>query len=212
MCNRFLCAAALVMACSVASNAGLIGSEYEGTVTTSAADLLVTPAGANSYTDLSDPLTFCVSGQSQSGCGLSGSVFFSDVDSTEADITFEFSGSASATAGDTFTVDLGDFLTPDGSQVVGIDPTTDSLIDGTFQLASFNGSDAVFTGTVGGDGSISAGQATALVFDDGFRPAPEPDSVLLVGFGTAGLLLAMRRRHLKSYSETQVPVRPNAGL
>ena len=174
--------------------AGLVGSAYEAAVVTADSDWSISPAGANSYTDVTDPLTFCVSGQGQSGCGLFGLVSFSDVDETDADITFEFSGSVSATPGDTFTVDLGDIVTPDGLLIASIDPSSSSsLTDGTFQLSSFNGSDAIFTGTAGSDGSLIAGDGRAVVFDDAVAPTPEPASILLSGCGLVALALSRRR-------------------
>jgi hypothetical protein len=177
--------------------AGLVGSSYDGTVATTESDWSVSPGGVNAYTDVSNPFHFCVSGPGESGCGLSGMVSFSDVDDTDADITFEFSGIVAAAAGDTFTVDLGNFVTPDGSTVTGLDPSSSSsLASGTFQLSSFNGSDAIFTGTVGADGSINAGGGQSVVFGDGFQPAPEPASILLSVCGLAALALAGRRRRM----------------
>jgi hypothetical protein len=172
--------------------AGLVGSAYDGTLATPDSGVSISPAGTNAYTDVTDPLSFCVSGTGAEGCGLSGLVSLSDVDADEADITFEFSGSVSAPAGDTFTVDLGDFVSPTGTVIASLDPTTNSLADGTFQLTSFNGSDAIFTGTVGTDGSLSAGAGQAVVFHDSV--VPEPASIFLSGCGLMALALGARRR------------------
>lgn len=192
---RFLClAAALSMTFTYSSIASLIGSTYDGTLATSDSDLSVSPAATNSYTDLTNPLTFCVGGLGESTCGLSGAVSFTDVDATDANITFELAGSVSAVAGDTFTVDLGNFATPDGSSISGIDQSSVSLTDGTFQLTSFNGIDAIFTGTVGPDGFFTAGAGQDVVFKDALNPAPEPASILLSVCGLAAVAVAARRR------------------
>lgn len=183
---------AVSVALAFSCHASLIGSSYVGTVSTSASDLSVSPAGANSYTDLTNPLTFCVNSQSESGCALSGSFFFTDVDATHADLTFDFSGSVSAAAGDTFTIDLGDVVALDGTQIGGIDQTASSLADGTFQLTSFDGADALFTGAIGSDGSLSAGAGQAIVFGD-ILATPEPASVLLSAGGLPALILLTRR-------------------
>jgi hypothetical protein len=185
-------ATALSVAFVSSSMAGLVGSAYDGTLATPDTDWSVSPTGTNAYTDVTEPLSFCASGTGTAGCGLSGEVSFSDVDADESDITFEFSGSVSAAAGDTFTVDLGDFVSPTGTVIASLDPTANSLTDGAFQLTSFNGSDAIFTGTVGADGSLSAGAGQAIVFHDAL--VPEPASILLSGFGLAALALAARRR------------------
>jgi hypothetical protein len=187
-------ATALSMAFISSSMAGLVGSAYDGTLATPDTDWSVSPAGTNAYSDVTDPLSFCVSGTGATSCGLSGLVSFSDVDADESDITFEFSGSVSAAAGDTFTVDLGDFVSPGGTVIASLDPTSNSLTDGTFQLESFNGSDAIFTGTVGADGSLRAGAGQAVVFHDAV--VPEPASIFLSGCGLLSVALGARRRRL----------------
>ncbi len=190
--------------------ASLIGSTYAGTVATSASDLSVTAAGDNSYTDLTNPFAFCVTGQGQSGCGLSGIVTFSNVGATESDITFQFSGSVTANSGDTFTVNLGDFVTLDGSVVSGVDPASpSSLGSGSFQLTSFDGADAIFTGTVGADGSLAAVNGQAIVFDDALinPTTPEPASALLAGCGLAALAVASFRKRASATASAACKVK-----
>ncbi len=181
-------ATAMLAVCSYGyAEAGLVGSTYDGTLASSS--LVVSQAGTNPYTDgTANALSFCVNAQGGAGCGLQGVVSFTNPDANESDIVFTFSGNADGGAGDTFTVDLSNFITLDGSAIASVDQT---LSGGSFLLTGFADGDASFTGTLGADGTVGAQSVT---FGDALVFSPEPGSIALAFGGLAGVILAARRR------------------
>ncbi|MBZ5575502.1 MAG: hypothetical protein LAP40_02950 [Acidobacteriia bacterium] len=171
-------AGALALAFASTAMADLVGSTYtEATSVTGLTQI----TGSNGF--CVGPPTACASGS-----GLSGTFAFQDITPTLSTITFTFFGSTFLTSG-SFDIDLGNFVTPDGDTIAGVTHASGNLVMGNFSNVSWNGTDAIFTGTptfiydaIGG---------SKVVFDVAMNPAvPEPSSAPVVGVGLVGLALA----------------------
>ena len=148
---------------------------------------LIAPAGSN----------FCVGPPTScTGGGMFASFSFSNVSPTEDQITFNFTGSSDGFLTGNFTIDLNDFVSADGSTITGITHDSGNLSRGDFSNVSWNGTDAIFTGTpAAGVGQYNAVGGAKVVFDIAETAAtPEPASLLLSGRGLAALAIAGVRR------------------
>jgi len=168
------------------AEANLQGATYDYNIS---GTTLTSGAGSGTATDPVNP-AFCVGPNSDdcSTSGLFGSFLFGDSGPTAATITFSFFGGTSNNAAP-FTIDLSNFVTTDGAQIIGVSYASGGLANGTF-TGSWNGTDAIFNGSTAdfytADGTI--------VFDVSLTPAPEPVSIALLGVGLVGLYATRRQR------------------
>jgi hypothetical protein len=155
-------AAALSLALTSASVAGLTGSQY--TVSTSVTgSVSINPTGAGTYTAPAGP-SFCI-GPNADNCtssGLSGSVSF-----TDNQLSFFFTGSSNPASG-TFVVNLTNFSVP----ILGVTYVSGGLNSGSFALTSSNSSSMVFTGTTNGNGFNFNGIGGVNIIFNVATPAP----------------------------------------
>jgi len=164
-----------------------------------------TLGGPTVQTDPANP-GFCVGSSfigpdCAAGSGVSGSFSFAKVSPTLDTITYTFFGSTIGAGPGTFDVDLGDFTTLDGEKVVAVTCASGNFIGGggDFSNVTFNGTDAVFTGSTVSDFNALGG--TNVVFDV-TTAVPEPAPLFLIGLGLVSTGLA--RRHIaRSHKETR---------
>jgi hypothetical protein len=136
---------------------------------------------------LPDP-TFCIdpSGDNCASSGLTGGISIADTFLNTSQITFSFTG----TENEDFTLYLAILDPP----LTSASYDSGALNVGTFELAALTGSVLTFTGTPGGISNAVGGGSVVFdvtAIDD--TEAPEPASMLLVGFGLAGLTIAAMR-------------------
>jgi len=122
---------------------------------------------------------------------MAGSVGFGQTSPGNDTITFSFSGGTLSTTG-TFTIDLGNFKTVDGEVIKGVSYSSGNLAAGDFSQVSFNGTDALFTGT--SNGVFIAIGGASVVFDVTTTPGAVPEPATLALLGLAGLGFAGRRK------------------
>lgn len=161
-------AAALAVVLAPTSMAAIQGSTYHFS-TSQTGTTTITSSAAGTYTDPTGG-TFCV-GPNADNCaasGMFGSYTFADTTATTATITFHFSGSTNAATG-SFSIDLGNFVLPGGGHITGVTYGSGNLAGGSFTSVSWNGTDAVFTGTPNGIYNAVGGQN--VVFNVTMAPA-----------------------------------------
>jgi hypothetical protein len=193
-------AAALAVVFASTSMADIVGSTYNFSAS-STGTTTITSSGAGSYTDPTGA-GFCV-GPNSDNCtssGMFGFYLFSQVSSTEDRIDFVFSGGTDNADG-TFSIDLGNFVTLDGETITGVTYDSGNLaFDGDFSKVTWDGTDAIFTGTAGTSGYDAFGRSQVF-FDVAVTPAastPEPSSVLLFGTLITGLIIGLKKTRLVS--------------
>ena len=129
-----------------------------------------------------------------SGSGVSGSFAFADVTPVLSTMTFTFFGSTTGAAAGTFVLDLGNFVTTDGSTIANVSYSSGNLFSGDFTSVSWDGTNALFTGTATNGFNAIGGRS--VVFNVEMVPAevPEPATLTLAGMALAGFAIAARRR------------------
>ena len=109
-------------------------------------------------------------------------------------MTFTFFGSTTGAAVGTFVLDLGNFVTTDGSTIANVSYSSGNLASGNFTSVSWDGTNALFTGTATNGFNAIGGRS--VVFNVEMVPAevPEPATLTLTGMALAGFAIAARRR------------------
>jgi hypothetical protein len=177
-------AAALSFAFGPVANATIVGSTYDFTTSVTGNTQISPLGGPTLHTDPANP-GFCVGPPVAcgAGSGVSGSFSFTTVSPTLDRITFTYFGSTAGAGPGSFTIDLGNFVTKDGEAITGVTLFSGSLPGATTSV-TFNGTDARFTETTGGDYDAIGG--TTVAFNVTTRAVPGP----IVGGGIPGLLAA----------------------
>jgi hypothetical protein len=182
--------AALAVIFASTSMANIVGSTYNFSGSTTGATSISAVSG--SYTDPANA-GFCVGPPLAcgSGAGLSGGYSYAQVTPTLDTITFSFFGSTAGSTG-TFSIDLGNFHTLDGSMITGVTYASGN-IGGGFTNVNWNGTDARFTS---GNGDFNAIGGAHVVFDVAVTATPEPRSIalLLMVLAATGLIVFRKWR------------------
>ena len=202
----YFAVAALTLALAPEASATIVGSTYTF-ATSDSGNTVIDPLGPQgTFTDPANP-TFCVVSTSDTSCssnGLSGSFSFAQVTPTLDRITFRFQGFNGSATG-AFTIELGDFVTTDGETITGITYNSGTLFSGDFSSVTWDGTDAVFTGTT--PGSFIAFGGASIVFDVTTAPASvsQPASLILLAGAVLGLgAVRFRRTNCRSAREVVV--------
>lgn len=186
-----LAAIALAFSAAYPASAHLVGATYDfSTSTTGNTQIGATPGA---YTDPSNP-GFCVGPPVScgSGSGMSGSFTFADVSTNSSTITFTFFGSTDGAGPGTFSIDLSNFVTTDGEHITGITYGSGNLAGGDFTSVSWNGSEAIFTGSTSTDYNAVGGRS--IVFDVSTAvPESKTWAMMLMGFIALGYAAHTRR-------------------
>jgi hypothetical protein len=175
--------AALALAFAPNANATIVGSTYDFTSSVTG-NTQISPLGAQgAHTDPAN-VGFCVGPPVEcgTGSGVTGFYNFATVSPTLDTITFSFFGSTFGAGPGTFAIDLGHFVTTDGETVTGVTHASGNLLLGDFTNVSFNGTDAIFTGTAAPEYNAIGG--ASVVFNVTTQPVPAP----LIGHGLLVLL------------------------
>lgn len=172
------------------------GSTYDFTASSTPHTVVTSNGGNGTYTDPANN-GFCVGPPNDcaNGQGMAGRYSFTNISPTEDQIDFHFLGNSDLVGGQ-FTIDLGNFVTTDGSAITDVTYDSGNLELGDFSNVVWNGSDAIFTGTSGGSspgqGTYNARHGVDVLFDvtETAAATPEPSSLLLGSLGLVGLVIA----------------------
>ena len=194
MVRTLVLGAALTLVFAGNASATIIGATYDFTTSTTGAIQISPFGGPTTHTDPANP-GFCVGPPvlCASGSGVSGSFAFSNAGPNLDRITFTFFGSTIPVSG-TFAIQLGNFSTVDGEVITGVTYNAGNFADGNFTSVTFDGVNAVFTGSTASGFDAIGG--TTVTFNVATREAPEPATLLLFGLGTLGAAAYRRRSYL----------------
>ena len=193
-------AAATLVALSASSHAATT------VYTTSASFLAQVAAGAytNSFTGLSspaglDPAAFSGLGFSytaSSPVGLYLDAGFLGTNQVNASLTLTFTGSVKAIGGNFFNVDIGDAFQASTVTIQLSDGTSTTLTPATIgdSYRGFISTVGITSLTIAAPTGLGAyASLDNLTIGNAVAVVPEPASMLLMGLGVAGLLVARRR-------------------
>jgi hypothetical protein len=177
--------------------AHLQGATYDFTLSSTGSVDILSQSPNGTYTDPSNP-TFCIG--PGGGCNVSSgmdmaALTFHDVSPGSATITFAFFGSTDDSTG-TFAVDLGGWSLLGGEHITGVTYASGNLNTGDFTSVSFNGHDAIFTGTSTGLGFNAIG-GDSVVFNVS-TAVPEASTWAMMLLGLASLGFAGHRASRKT--------------
>jgi hypothetical protein len=95
----------------------------------------------------------------------------------------------------TFSIDLGNFVLPDGDTITNVTYASGNLVSGNFSSVSWNGTDAVFTGSTASDYSAIGGRNVVFNVTEAPSTVPEPSFIWLCTI-VGGLLVTIKKlRH-----------------